>query len=89
MAGIDPYSAAFMALGSAAQAAPAGPSSAAATNAANSGFDSSGWNVNFGSGTASSSSTKQDAATSALSSYLPWIVLGVGGVLLWRTMRKR
>lgn len=82
---VDPYSAAFAVLGQAAQAGPAGPSSAAASNQAQLGFDSSGWNISFGEGSASSS--KADAG-SASASWLPWVILGVGGVLLWRMTRK-
>ena len=48
-------------------------------------FDSSGWNVSFGAG--SVSSARSDAGD--LGKYLPWIVAGVGVVVVWRLTRKR
>jgi hypothetical protein len=66
MAGVpvDPWSAGFMALGSVAQAAsqPAGPSSAYGTNT----FDNSGFVVNVGGGTASSTKTALPTATQTM-----------------------
>lgn len=47
-------------------------------------FDSSGWNVNFGSGGISSSRSQ----AGELQGYLPYMVLAVGALLAWRLMRK-
>lgn len=58
-----------------------GPSSAGGgTN--RSGFDNSGWNVNFGSGSVSSS------ASGALGGALQYVLIGVGVLMLWRMTRK-
>lgn len=58
-----------------------GPStSAGGTN--RSGYDASGWNVNFGGGSISSS------ASDALGGYLPYVLAGVGVLVLWRMTRK-
>jgi hypothetical protein len=77
MAGVptDPWSAGFMALGSVAQAAsqPAGPSSVLSTTS----FDNSGFVVNVGPGTASSSKTTLPSA----SQVGQMAAAGVGGLL--------
>ncbi|WP_373986991.1 hypothetical protein [Duganella sp. BuS-21] len=59
----DPWSAGFMALGSLAKAGstPAGPSSAVQNSTAV--FDNSGWSVNIGGGSATSSKTELPSAT--------------------------
>ncbi len=57
----------------------AGPSTASGQSA----FDSSGWNVNFGEGSITSS------AGSGVSQYLPYIALGVGLLIVWRMTRKQ
>ncbi len=46
----------------------------------NSAFDSSGWNVNFGSGSVTSSP--------AMSTYLPYVILGAGLLVVWRMTKK-
>ena len=44
-------------------------------------FDNSGWTVTFG-----DNSPATPAA--GISTYLPWIALAVGGLVLWKTLRK-
>lgn len=60
-----------------------GPSSAGLRSGDNA-FDSSGWNVNFGSGSIDSA-----RGSEGLGSYLPYIVAGVGLLIVWRMNRKR
>ncbi len=48
-------------------------------------FDSSGWNVNLGSG--SIDSTRSGAGT--FDQYLPYALVAVGLVVAWRLTRKR
>jgi len=69
-------------------------------------FDSSGWNVNFGSGTISSSAQKSQggmgsgaaspgyasaagAGTDVITAYMPYILLGLGGIVVWKLLSKR
>jgi hypothetical protein len=59
----------------------AGPSAAGGTTT--SGFDSSGWAVNFGSGSAGAN------GGASLEGYLPYLLAGAGLLLLWRMTRKR
>lgn len=58
----------------------AGPSTA---RGGNSSFDSSGWNVNFGSGSVSSS------RADALGQYGPYILAAVAVLIVWRMNKKR
>lgn len=83
MAGIDPYSAAFMALG----ASSGGPatSSAAASSQMGNAPDSSGWSVNFGSGGVSASRST-DAAQS-VASWAPWAALAVVAFMLLKNKK--
>lgn len=78
----NPYGAAFMAasgvLSQGMSAAPAGPSQASAANA--SGFDGSGWIVNYGSGSASGATS----AASPLTGYMPYVLAVIAGLVLWR-----
>ena len=67
--------------GGAGGSASAGP----ATNNADSMFDSSGWNVNFGAGEITSSATKSDPASWA--KYLPFVLIGAG-LLAWKIYKK-
>lgn len=60
-----------------------GPSSAGLRSGDNA-FDSSGWNVNFGSGSIDST-----RGSEGLGGYLPYIVAGVGLLIVWRMTRKR
>jgi hypothetical protein len=48
-------------------------------------FDSSGWNVNFGSGTIESSR----AQAGEMSEYMPYILVGAALLIVWRMTRKR
>lgn len=87
----DPWSAGLMALGSVAQAAsqPAGPSSVLGTNT----FDNSGFVVNVGGGTASSSKTSLPTAAQAVGAAVasagsllanPVVIIAVGlGLFLY------
>lgn len=86
---MDPLtiSAGMSALGS--MATPGGPSSASSSSS----FDSSGWNVNFGSGGITSQRTQADpasvAATARADAYLPYVLAGAALLVVWRMTRKR
>jgi hypothetical protein len=67
----DPWSAGIMALGSVATKAVT-PGSAQAASTYSSVFDTSGWSINFGSGSASTDASKQT---------LPAAAAGVAGVM--------
>lgn len=60
----------------------AGPSGA--DGITSSGFDSSGWAVNFGAGSASAAGSSGD-----LGKWAPYILAGVGLLIVWRASRKR
>lgn len=60
-----------------------GPSDAR-TYGGTSSFDASGWNVNFGDGSIDS---KRNGG--GIAEYAPYIVAGLGLLLLWRMYRKR
>lgn len=60
-----------------------GPSTAGLRSGDNS-FDSSGWNVNFGAGSIDSTRGGE-----ALGGYVPYIVAGLGLLIVWRMNRKR
>lgn len=61
----------------------AGPSAAGGTTT--SGYDASGWNVNFGAGTIDSN--RSDAGD--LGQYLPFVLAGAALLIVWRLTRKR
>ena len=61
----------------------AGPSTA--TGRGESSFDSSGWNVNFGSGTIESDRSQ----AGNFDQYMPYVLAAVGVVVIWRLTRKR
>jgi hypothetical protein len=61
----------------------AGPSDAILKGENN--FDSSGWNINFGSGGIESSR----AQAGALSEYLPYVVIAGVVLIAWRFTRKK
>ncbi len=73
---------------------PAGPSSADSVFSTNLGFDNSGWNVNFGSGTQSSVADKTSSQGGAggvsgnLNSYLPWAIVLVGALVAYKMFKK-
>ena len=54
-------------------------------------FDSSGWNVNFGSGRIDSQmeKTQSTKAAGALDEYMPYAVLFVGVMIVWRMTRRK
>lgn len=66
---------------------PAGPSNAVARQ--DSGFDSSGWNVNFGSGGITSSDTREQGRGGELNQYMPYILAGAAVLIVWRMTRKK
>ena len=72
----------------------AGPSSADAVFGTNLQFDNSGWNVAFGNSSASSQSDKTTSQGGAsglsgnISSYLPWALLFVGGLVAYKMFKK-
>lgn len=84
-------------LGKSMASAPSGPSSAYQQNPSDWGFDSSGWNVNFGGGSITSQATKTESdpmglagLTSGLSMNWPVIAMvGLGVVAVWMITRKR
>lgn len=61
-----------------------------ATGQQDSMFDSSGWNVNFGSGRIDSEMQKSldKALPGQLDAYLPYAVLFVGAMIVWRMTKK-
>ncbi len=63
-------------------AGPAGPSNATGGSQGG-GFDSSGWNVTFG------NNSGIEAARNDVSKYLPYLVAGVAGLILWRMTKKK
>lgn len=66
-------------------AQPGGPSSA--TQRGDFAFDSSGWNVNFGSGAIEATRSQNDAG--GVGQYLPFVLAGVGLLIVWRMTRKK
>lgn len=91
---LDPMTAALLnagsnVLGKAVESKPAGPSNALASSMFSSGFDSSGWNVNFGSGTIESARSQETAsAQGEVIKWIPIAAAAVGVVLLWRFLKK-
>lgn len=63
-----------------------GPSAAGGTT--NNGFDTSGWAVNFGTGNASATGSTESPLGN-LGGYLPYVLAGVGLLVVWRMTRKR
>lgn len=61
----------------------AGPATAG-LRSGNNAFDSSGWNVNFGEG-----SIDSNRGGEGLGAYLPYIVAGLGLLIVWRMNRKK
>lgn len=59
-----------------------------ATGANNSPLDSSGWNVNFGAGKIDSQYDKTDSQAGQMDAYLPYAVLFVGAMIVWRMTKK-
>jgi uncharacterized protein with LGFP repeats len=50
-------------------------------------YDNSGWNVNFGNGNIDSARNESQAGS--FDSYLPYAVLFVGAMVVWRMTRKK
>ena len=91
---VDPYLAAINAgsnvLGKALTTPQAAPSSSMQANPYTWGFDSSGWNVNFGNGTVSSAASKTQATGTGAAAALNWqylVLAGLGLVALWAARR--
>jgi hypothetical protein len=61
-----------------------GPSSVDAQSA----FDSSGWNVNFGAGTIESTRSQAEGGAGAVQGYMPYILVAAGLLVVWRMTRK-
>lgn len=76
----DPFSALF-GVGGGLSAGGGGPSGASGT--VNTGFDSSGWAVSFGSGSANAT-----GSAGGMSQYLPYILAGAAVLIVWRMTRK-
>lgn len=51
-------------------------------------LDSSGWNVNFGAGKIDSKYDKTDSQAGQMDAYLPYAVLFVGAMIVWRMTKK-
>lgn len=62
---------------------PGGPSNS--TQRGDFAFDSSGWNVNFGSGSIESDRSQAQA----FDEYMPYLLIGAGLLVVWRMTRKR
>ena len=58
-----------------------------ATGSQSNKFDTSGWNVNFGNGNIDSARSESQAGS--LDAYMPYAVLFVGVMLVWRLTRKK
>lgn len=65
-------------------ASPGGPSNA--TGRTDSSFDSSGWNVAFGSG--SIDSKRSQTESGSFDQYLPYILAAAGVLIVWRLTKR-
>lgn len=65
---------------------PAGPSNAVARQ--DSVFDSSGWNVNFGSGSVTSADSRDQGKAGEITGYMPYILAAAAVMIVWRMTRK-
>lgn len=86
-------------LGKAVTTPPAGPSNAVMSAPFDSVFDSSNWNVNFGSGGITSTATKTvsdvtpglpgaGGAALNIGAYMPYILLGLGALVMVKLVTK-
>ena len=88
----DPYTAiigaGIGAVADVAKAPPAGPSEAKSSGTiGGAGFDNSGWNVTFGSG--SGITTERTQTTQGeMAKYLPYVVVGAVFLIGWRYFKK-
>lgn len=57
-----------------------------ASGQSTSSFDSSGWNVNFGSGSIESKRAQETAGQ--MDAYLPYALIFVGAMIVWRMTKK-
>jgi len=74
-------------LGGALGGGSAGPSQASGGHMGGAMFDSSGWNVNFGGGSITSSRAQDQ--TDPLHAYMPYVVAGAGFLLLWAYLKRQ
>lgn len=82
---LNPWAAAA---GAAAQALSGGPSSASGKSTSS--FDSSGWNVNFGSGKIDSTRAQTPSGTTGgINEYLPYVAIAAALLIVWRMTKKR
>lgn len=65
---------------------PAGPSNAVARQ--DSPFDSSGWNVNFGTGGITSSDRRDQGKAAEFGPYVPYVIAAAAVLIVWRMTRK-
>lgn len=74
-------------------AKPAGPAISGTSGGFENTVDNSGWMVNFGAGNQEAARAQTPlptgASTGALSQYLPVILLGLGGLVVWRMLKRR
>lgn len=80
----DPFSALISLTGGGGLSAGGGGPSSAGGGTNNSGFDSSGWAVNFGAGNANAT-----PSADGLGQWTPYILAGLGLLIAWRMTRKR
>jgi len=59
-----------------------------ATGTNNSPLDSSGWNVNFGAGRIDSEYSKKDSQAGQMDAYLPYALMFVAAMVVWRITKK-
>jgi hypothetical protein len=85
---MEPYTAVLGAVAGAAKAPPAGPSEAKSSGKiGGAAFDNSGWNITFGTNSAIQAERTQ-TTQSELQKYLPYVLVGVAGLLAWRVLKK-
>lgn len=79
---MDPYTAAFNAIGGAVSTPPAGPSEAkSAGSIGGAGFDNSGWNITFGNESAIATERTQAGGGAPMDRYAQYALIG-GAILL-------
>jgi hypothetical protein len=82
------WAAAIGAAAEAAKAPPAGPSEAKSSGTiGGAAFDNSGWNITFGENSAITAERRQ-TTQSKMEKYLPYVLVGVAGLLAWRALKK-
>lgn len=73
-------------------AKPAGPAISGTSGGYANTVDNSGWMINFGAGTQEAARAQTPlptgASTGELGPYLPYILLGLGGLVVWRMFKR-